>query len=116
MALWRCTDEVPLSAAALLEIETGDLRLSPMVLMEMQFFHEIGRLNAGPSEWLTILRGDFDVVVCALPFQAVTEASHNESWMRVPFDRVIVAHAKAGGGKLITKHRRIRHHYPNSVW
>lgn len=116
MALWLCTDEVPLSAAALVEIEIGDLRLSPMVLMEMQFLHEVGRLNAGPTEWLTILRGDFDVVVCALPFQAVTEASYNESWTRDPFDRVIVAQAKAGGGKLISRDRRIRDHYPNSVW
>lgn len=87
-----------------------------MVLFEMQLLQEIGRLNAAPGEWLRILRRDFEVVVCPLPFPAVVEASYGETWTRDPFDRLIVAHAKTGGGKLISRDRRIREHFTQAVW
>ena len=45
------------------------------------------------------------VAAAALPF-------HH----RDPFDRLIVAQAKIGGGKLITRDRRIREHFTDAVW
>ncbi len=87
-----------------------------MVLLEMKLLKEIGRLDADPAEFQTILRRDFDVTVCTLPFQAVIEASYDETWTRDPFDRLIVAQAKLGGGKLITRDRRIREHFASALW
>lgn len=87
-----------------------------MALLEMQLLHEIGRLNVAPAEFLTILRRDFEVTVCSLPFHLVVEASLGETWTRDPFDRLIVAQAKIGGGKLITRDRRIREHFTDAVW
>lgn len=39
-----------------------------------------------------------------------------ESWTRDPFDRLIVANAKAAGAPLITKDERIRKHYRRAIW
>lgn len=86
------------------------------MLFEIQLLGEIGRLNAPPGEWLTILRRDFEVSVCALPFYEVVQASYSEQWTRDPFDRLIVSQAKLGGGKLITKDRVIRENFDQAVW
>ena len=82
----------------------------------MQLLEEIGLLAAPPADFLTILRRDFDVSVCPLPCIDMVQSSFAESWTRDPFDRLIVAHAKAAGGKLITRNRQIRQHFPGSVW
>ncbi len=87
-----------------------------MVLFELKMLQEIGRVNPAPNEWLTILQRDFGVVVCPVPFHQVIGASHSETWTRDPFDRIIVAQAKAAGGKLVSKDRRIRDHFPDTVW
>ena len=84
--------------------------------MEMQFLQEVGRVNAAPAEWLRILQRDFEVAICPIPFYTVIQASSSENWTRDPFDRLIVAQAKAGEGKLITKHRRIHDHFANALW
>ena len=107
---------MPLSRPARKEIESAELRISPIVLFEIQLLGEIGRLNAPPAEWLTILRRDFEVSLCPLPFYEGVGASYSEQWTRDPFDRLIVAQAKLGGGKLITRDRAIRENFDNEVW
>ncbi len=107
---------MPLSQAALNEIATAELRISPLALLEMKLLQEIGRLNASPDFWLAILQRDFGVRLCTLPFHRVIEASYGETWTRDPFDRILVAQAKAAGGKLISKDRRILDHFPDAIW
>lgn len=84
--------------------------------MEMRFLQEIKRVNIGPDEWMEILRGDFGVAVCAVPFHNVVAASYKVSWARDPFDRLIVAQSIAGKGKLITRDHVIQKHFAGSVW
>ena len=115
-ALWLCTRDVALSDAALREIESGELRLSPMAILEMQLLQEIGRLNAPPARFVGILKRDFEVTVCSIPFHAVVEAAIGETWTRDPFDRVIVAQARFAKGKLITRDRKILEHFPGALW
>lgn len=86
------------------------------MLFEIQLLGEIGRLNAPPKEWLTILRRDFEVNVCSLPFYEVVEASYSERWTRDPIDRLIVAQTRLGGGGLITRDRTIRENFDRAVW
>jgi len=87
-----------------------------MVLFELKLLQETGRLNASPEDWLPILQRDFGVIVCTIPFHRVISASYSEAWTRDPFDRLIVANAKIAGGKLISKDRRIRDHFPDTIW
>jgi PIN domain nuclease of toxin-antitoxin system len=54
--------------------------------------------------------------VCDLPFRTVVEYALKENWGRDPFDRLIVANAKAAEAPLVTKDARIRRHYSRVIW
>lgn len=82
----------------------------------MRQLQEIGRLNIGPDQWWEILRRDFGVTVCPLPLHRVVTEGFSLSWSRDPFDRLIVAQAIAGKGKLITKDQRIHKNFPGAIW
>ena len=114
--MWLCTGEVQLPAKVLGQIERDELRISPAVLMEMRFLQEIERVNIGPDEWMEILRRDFGVAVCGMPFQGVVAKSFALDWTRDPFDRLIVAQAIAGKAKLITKDRSIHKNFAGALW
>jgi len=107
---------VRLPARVLRLIERDELRISPVVLLEMQLLQEIGRVNIGPEQWMEILSRDFDVKLCPLPLHKVIAESLKLSWTRDPFDRMIVAQAIAGQGKLITKDERMHTNFTNAVW
>jgi PIN domain nuclease of toxin-antitoxin system len=52
-----------------------------------------------------------------LPFAVVASAALDEKWTRDPFDRLIVANAKANGfAWLISADEEIARHYPRTVW
>ena len=116
VVLWMCTGEVALSVRANRLIRNADLRVSPVVLLELSLLQEIGRLNIGPEQWLAMLKRDFDVTLCALPLQRVINESYSLQWTRDPFDRLIVAQAIAGAGKLITRDRRVLANFSGAVW
>lgn len=97
-------------------IESAELRISPFVLLEIQFLQEIGRLNVGPDQWFDILKRDFDVRICPIPVQRIILEAFKLSWTRDPFDRIIVAQAIAGEGKLITKDGRIHENFAGALW
>jgi len=97
-------------------VDRSELRVSPVVLLEMQLLREIGRVNIGPDQWLEILRADFGVTVCTLSLNRVIAESFALTWTRDPFDRLIVAQAIAGKGKLITKDAKIRENFASAIW
>lgn len=116
IVVWLYAGEVErLSPAAAEAIEQGWLTVSPMVELELQFLHEIGRIGVDAR---TVLQGlsVLPVHVDDTPFAAVARAAQPLSWTRDPFDRLIVAQAQASGGWLVSKDERIRQHFPRTLW
>jgi PIN domain nuclease of toxin-antitoxin system len=105
-----------LGAAARKAIEEQDLMVSPAAILELEFLHEIGRLRPTASKVVSTLEDDADVRICEVPFRTVVEYALKENWGRDPFDRLIVANAKAKDASLITKDEKIHRHFPRAVW
>ena len=98
-------------------INNGDVRISPMAVIELQYLYEIRRIIVSPPEILMKLGVEIGLTVCDHPFPIVAETALGENWTRDPFDRTIVAHAKANGvAPLLTKDELILANYPNARW
>lgn len=98
-------------------LEQADLLISPMVLVELEYLHEVQRILLSSREILLKVEHELGIRVCDLPFPNIVNVVIDEKWTRDPFDRTIVAHAKANGLTiLITADEEIRKHYPKAVW
>ena len=105
-----------LSAAARHAVEECEILASPATVLETELLHEIGRTRQTASMIFSTLATDIGLRVCPLPFRDIVNQALKESWTRDPFDRLIVANAKAAGAALVTKDERIRKHYARAVW
>ena len=106
-----------LSQRALSLIQTADLRISPMAVVELGYLYEIRSIVVPAQEILVKLSAEVGLTVCNHPFPIIAEVALGESWTRDPFDRLIVAHAKANGASLLlTKDEVIRANYHNARW
>ena len=109
------TDRIPVRARALIE-EHDELRISPAVILELQYLFEIGRTSEPASVVVEALRRDLGLKTCDLPFDDVVEVALGQIWTRDPFDRLIVSQALLRGAPLLTKDEQIRDHFPGAVW
>jgi PIN domain nuclease of toxin-antitoxin system len=118
VAVWLAEANLAkLSQKALSLVQIGDLRISPMAVVELQYLYEIRRIIVKPQEVLVKLNAEIGLTVCDHPFPIIAEIALGETWTRDPFDRIIVAHARANGAApLLTSDRVIRAHYPNARW
>lgn len=90
--------------------------ISPIVRLELQLLHEIGRINPTAEEIITDLQKRVGLSLCPKVFDEVVAHATSLSWTRDPFDRLLVAHASLNNDPLVTKDRTIRAHYPHAVW
>ena len=98
-------------------IETAELLISPMVVLELESLFEIQRGSRPWHDMQAKLQPELGLRVCDLPFARVTDVAVGESWTRDPFDRLIVANAKANSlAYLISADDQIRKHYQRAVW
>lgn len=118
VAVWLAERKLKcISARAVEQIEALSLLISPIVLVEIELRHEIARSKLSTSEIARMLLENHGVLVCDLPFATIAVAALDEKWTRDPFDRLIVANAKANGfAWLISADESIRQHYPRAVW
>jgi PIN domain nuclease of toxin-antitoxin system len=111
-------DLTSISRKAMETMAQTDLLVSPMVLLELEYLFELKketRLSA--DDIRRKLEAELGVRVCGLSFQSITAVAAREKWTRDPFDRIIVAHAKANGlSTLISADRLILQNYPRAVW
>ena len=98
-------------------LEATDLLLSPIVGLELEYLYEFKRIRMPARDIQRKLEHELGVRLCELPFATVASAALDEKWSRDPFDRMIVANAKANGfAWLISADEEIRKHYPRTVW
>ncbi len=99
------------------QMEANDLAISPMVLMEFDDLFRRKRIRTGAKALFATIGASFGVALCSFPFPKIAHEALGITWTMDPFDRLIVAHARANrGASLITRDRLIRQNYPEAVW
>jgi PIN domain nuclease of toxin-antitoxin system len=88
-----------------------------MAFLELEYLRELGKTRFPARDLLEKAGHEINVRLCDLSFSEIASASLDEKWTRDPFDRLIVANAKANGfAWLISADEVIRKHYPRTVW
>ena len=106
-----------LSGAASNAIESSEVEISPMVLVELQYLFEIKRIMKAPLALIDQLQTLVGLKISEYSFAAVARAALLETWTRDPFDRMIVAQARSDGySGLVTTDERIRGNYSKTIW
>lgn len=99
------------------QIETADLLVSAMVMLELEMLYEKGAIRYTASQILSDLSQQIGLSVCQFPMAVVMGNAMRVKWTREPGDRIIVANAIANNeAPLITSDRRIHEEYPNAIW
>ena len=118
VAAWLYAGRVDLlsSRGAKLINAEKELMISPAVVLELEYLHEIGRLTVGGNTIVQSLAAQIGTRVQDLPFAAVIESALDLDWTRDPFDRLIVGQASIAKSRLLTKDATIRRHYRQATW
>jgi PIN domain nuclease of toxin-antitoxin system len=93
-----------------------DVRVSPMVRLELEYLYEIERVGAPSESVLSALGAAIGLRICDAGFDAVIHEASGHTWTRDPFDRVIVGHAALQSATLVTKDKTIRRYYDRALW
>jgi PIN domain nuclease of toxin-antitoxin system len=110
-------DASRLTRRAVEQMESTELLVSAMVMLELEMLYEKGAIQYPASQILSDLNQQIGLSVCQLPMAAVMSSALRVKWTREPGDRMIVANAMANNeAPLITSDRRINTEYPNSIW
>ena len=117
VAVWLAEANLTkLSRKAISLLHNGDVRISPMAVVELQYLFDIRRIIVPPPEILMKLSVEIGLTVCDYSFPIIAEVALGEAWTRDPFDRIIVSHAKANGlSPLISSDEAILKNYFKTV-
>ena len=118
IVLWLAAGKVNrLEPKARRLIDTAELLLPAMAFLELEYLNELGKTRFPARDLLKKVQHETNLRLCDLPFSAIAGAALDEKWTRDPFDRLIVANAKANGfAWLISADESILQHYPRAVW
>jgi PIN domain nuclease of toxin-antitoxin system len=105
-----------LPSVARQKLDGHDVLISPMVMLELHYLHQIGRSNVPAELMAQALSRDIGLRVCDLPFAEVVQTALTQDWTRDPFDRLITSAAICRAVPLITKDTTIRANYTRAVW
>ena len=118
VVLWLAAGKVNLlSPKAKGLMDRSELLLSAMAFLELEYLHELGRTKIRANDLLKKVEYETGLRLCDLPFSTISSSALDEKWARDPFDRLIVANAKANGfAWLITADEVIPKFYSRAVW
>ena len=116
--LWIAAGKVRrLSPKARGLLDRSELLLSAMAFLELEYLNELGKTKFRAGDLLKKVEYETKLRLCDLPLSTIASAALDEKWTRDPFDRLIVANAKANGfAWLISADEQMRKHYPRTVW
>ena len=104
------TDLLSKGAEKIIEKE-DDIYISPIVLLELQYLFEIGKIIKPAKVVIEALVEDIGLEMAEDSFDGVVEQSLSENWTRDPFDRIIAAQARKNTALLISKDWLILENY-----
>ena len=117
VVVWLFAGEIEkFSDTARDHIEERELLVSPMVVLELEFLYETGRLRYRHDAIVDSLSQSIDLKVCKLPFATIAKEATRHDWTRDPFDRLIVANAICNDSALLSRDRNILKHCRIAVW
>lgn len=117
VTLWLYSGETErLSKRAANLINQERVGVSPVVLLELQYLREIGRVTVAPRAITMDLKQRLGLAIEDRSLETVMERALGIAWTRDVFDRLIVAQAALDDAELVTSDRLIRKHYPKAVW
>ena len=90
--------------------------ISPIVMLEMQFLHERGRILDPAKAIFRSVADGMGLELSQAGFGDIVEAAEPLGWTRDPFDRLIVATAAAEGSRLLTADEVIRKNFAGAIW
>ncbi len=115
--VWLYAGELSLFPQKVLHlIEKADIKISPVIQLELQYLLEIERIKVKPEKIIASLRDSIGLKICGLEFNKVILEAIKQDWTRDPFDRLIVAQANLVGAPLVTKDQSILKQYKKAVW
>ncbi|MGE5344030.1 MAG: type II toxin-antitoxin system VapC family toxin [Candidatus Omnitrophota bacterium] len=105
-----------LSSSALKAIEDNEIFISPIVILELEYLFEIGKLKVDANSIIQYLKITIDLKIDEGSFHEIIDMALGENWTRDPFDRLITAHSKYRDAFLITKDEKISQYYSKTVF
>jgi PIN domain nuclease of toxin-antitoxin system len=117
VVLWLYDNRIELfPPAARRAIEAHELYLSPMVLLELEYLYEVGKIKVPGSAIVEDLAARIGLRVSGAIFSSVVTFAKGYSWTRDPFDRLIAANAAVDGCGLLTADGIIRKNCSHAIW
>jgi PIN domain nuclease of toxin-antitoxin system len=117
VVVWLAAGEVNrLSTLARQFINSDELLISPIVLLELEYLHEIGRVRVSAQKLFELLSREIGLALCKQDYADVVKAALRQKWTRDPFDRLIVAEAAVADVRLLSKDERILSNYAKAIW
>ena len=116
-AFLHAGDRTLLSPPAVHLLESAvSIRVSPMVVLELQYLFEVARIAYSGDEITGFLRDQFGIETDSESLGAAVLHAQTYSWTRDPFDRIITAQAARAGAFLLTRDENIRVNYRGAIW
>jgi len=112
IVVWLFDKKLDLISAKSKElINEESVLISPMVKPELEYLYEIGKVKDRASAIIDYLYNKIGLKTDNVYLLDIINIAVTETWIRDPFDRLIVAHCKFYDAHLITKDERIRKNY-----
>jgi PIN domain nuclease of toxin-antitoxin system len=96
-------------------IEKEEISISPIILLEIEYLYDIGRIKKNTKSIIKYLSDKIGLEIDKNDFYKIVEISIKEKWTRDPFDRIIVSQAKLKDSYLITHDRKMKNNYSKVV-